>query len=133
MMHDAISHWVNELNTVFIRANADDGEVSKVPFSMKRVAGSFTEDALWKQMITEISGIKALKDNATAWKVPYYRVFSSPYFPAFGLNTERYLSVFSLNAGKDRPEQTPYLDTSVQAILQQRNSNWSWERISKPP
>ena len=66
MMHDAISHWVNELNTVFIRANADDGEVSKVPFSMKRVAGSFTEDALWKQMITEILGIKALKDNATA-------------------------------------------------------------------
>ena len=66
MMHDAISHWVNELNTVFIRANADDGEVSKVPFSMKRVAGSFTGDALWKQVITDISGIKALKDNATA-------------------------------------------------------------------
>ena len=125
MMHDAISHWVNELNTVFIRANADDGEVSKVPFSMKSVAGSFTGDVLWKQMITEISGIKALKDNATAWKVPNYRVFSSPYFPAFGLNTERYLSIFSLNAGKYRPENTPYLDTSFQAILQQRNSNWS--------
>ena len=125
MMHDAISHWVNELNTVFIRANADDGEVSKVPFSMKSVAGSFTGDVLWKQMITEISGIKALKDNATAWKVPNYRVFSSPYFSAFGLNTERYLSIFSLNAGKYRPEKTPYLDTSFQAILQQRNSNWS--------
>ena len=27
------------------------------------------------------------------------RNFSGPYFPAFGLNTERYLSVFIPNAG----------------------------------
>ena len=26
----------------------------------------------------------------TAWKVPKYRVFSAPYFPVFGLNTETY-------------------------------------------
>ena len=26
----------------------------------------------------------------TAWKVPKYGVFSGPFFPAFGLNTERY-------------------------------------------
>ena len=26
----------------------------------------------------------------TAWKVPKYGVFSGPYFPVFGLNTERY-------------------------------------------
>ena len=26
----------------------------------------------------------------TAWTVSKYRVFSGPYFPAFGLNTERY-------------------------------------------
>ena len=43
------------------------------------------------------------------------RIFSGPYFPAFGLNTERYgdtpyLSVFSPNAGKYGPEKTPYLD-----------------------
>ena len=41
-------------------------------------------------------------------------VISGPYFPAFGLNTERYfvcLSVFSLNAGKYGPEVTPFLDT----------------------
>ena len=41
-------------------------------------------------------------------------VISVPYFPAFGLNTERYfvyLSVFSLNAGKYGPEVTPFLDT----------------------
>ena len=45
-----------------------------------------------------------------------YGVFSGPYFPAFGLNTEIYLripqtSVFSPNAGKCGPEKTPYLDT----------------------
>ena len=42
------------------------------------------------------------------------KVFSGPYFPAFGLNTERYyyyLSVFSPNARKYGPGKTPYLDT----------------------
>ena len=35
------------------------------------------------------------------------RSFSDPYFPAFGLNTGRseYLSVFSPNAGKHKPEK----------------------------
>ena len=34
-------------------------------------------------------------------------------FPAFGLNTDRYLhlSILSPNAGKYRPEITPFLDT----------------------
>ena len=36
----------------------------------------------------------------TMWKVTKYSVFSGPYFPVFGLN-----------AGKCRPEKTPYLDT----------------------
>ena len=41
-----------------------------------------------------------------------YGVISVPYFPAFGLNTERYdLSLFGPNAGKYGPEITPYLDT----------------------
>ena len=31
------------------------------------------------------------KSFSTAWKVSKYRVFSGPYFPAFGLNTEIYL------------------------------------------
>ena len=38
-----------------------------------------------------------------------YEVFSGPDFPAFGLNTERY--VFSPNAGKYGLEKTPYLNT----------------------
>ena len=37
-------------------------------------------------------------------------VFSGLYFPTFGLHTQ-YLSVFSQNTGKNRPEKTPYLDT----------------------
>ena len=39
-----------------------------------------------------------------------YGVFSGPYFPAFGLNKERY-GVFSPNVGKYGPEKAPYLDT----------------------
>ena len=43
-----------------------------------------------------------------------YGVFSGLYFPSFGLNTVRMQDnkVFSPNAGKYRPEKTPYLDTS---------------------
>ena len=49
----------------------------------------------------------------TACKVSNYGLFSGPYFPAFGLNTERYSypSIFSPNAGKYGQEKTPYLDT----------------------
>ena len=51
--------------------------------------------------------------------MPKYGVFSGPYFPAFGLNKERYavrrdteyLSIFSPNAGNYGPEKTPSLDT----------------------
>ena len=39
-------------------------------------------------------------------------VQSGPYFPAFGLDTERYFaSVFRPNAGKYGPEKTLYLNT----------------------
>ena len=48
-------------------------------------------------------------------KCPNMEFFCDPYFPAFGLNTEKYspyvLSVFSPNAGKYGPGKTPYLDT----------------------
>ena len=45
-------------------------------------------------------------------EVPKYGVISGSYFPAFGLNTERYFVYFhSPNMGKYGPETTPYLDT----------------------
>ena len=41
---------------------------------------------------------------------PNKEFFSGPYFPAFGLSTERYF-VFSPNTGKYGLDKTPYLDT----------------------
>ena len=51
--------------------------------------------------------------NYTAWKVSKYGVISGPYFPAFGLNTEKYLVSLRIQSelGKYGPEITPYLDT----------------------
>ena len=37
------------------------------------------------------SDIRIKSDMSTTWKVSKYGVFSGPYFPAFGLNTERYV------------------------------------------
>ena len=45
-------------------------------------------------------------DNATAWKVPKYGVFSGPYFP-----------VFSPNAGKYRPEKNFVFKHSSRSVL----------------
>ena len=42
-----------------------------------------------------------------------YGIFSGPYFPAFGLNTERYYG----------PENTPYLDT-FHAVLQNKHARY---------
>ena len=52
----------------------------------------------------------------TAGKMSKYGVFSGSYFPAFGLNTERYKVreirvIFSPNEGKYGPEKSRYLDT----------------------
>ena len=49
----------------------------------------------------------------TAWKVSKYGVFSSPYFPAFGLDTERYGVSLRIKSecGKIRSRKIPYLDT----------------------
>ena len=50
------------------------------------------------------------RENTLREKKSKYGLFSGSYFPAFGLNTERY-SVFSPNAGKYGREKTPCLDT----------------------
>ena len=54
----------------------------------------------------------------TAWKVFKYGVFSGLYFPAFGLNTERY------EVGKYGPENTPYLDTFHTVLICRRLSEF---------
>ena len=53
--------------------------------------------------------IKLFCNWPTVQKLAKYGNISGPYFPAFGLN--KYLSIFSSNAGKYGPEITPYFDT----------------------
>ena len=98
---------------------------------MKRVAGSFTGEALCKEMITEISGIKALKDNAfnnieavilqqrnkaTDPKKEYRRLHNDlkvciRYILVIG--SERFLQVYLLN----KIRQLNYLDYLLLKIL----------------
>ena len=49
----------------------------------------------------------------TVWKVSKYGVFSSPYIPAFGLNTEIYEENIRILSeyGKTRSRKAPYLNT----------------------
>ena len=64
MLHDGTTHWATDINTVFIRAVDDDDSVYKVPFSMKKVPGSFTGEVLCTELVSEISSVKKIKDNA---------------------------------------------------------------------
>ena len=68
-MHDSTTHWVKELNTIFIRVVGKDGTISKVPFCFDRVSGSFTGEALCEELIQKTSSVKVLKENA-AEKLP---------------------------------------------------------------
>ena len=66
------------------------------------------------------------KNHSLRKKCPSTEVFPGPYFPSFGLNTERYspyFSIFSPNAGKYGPEKTLYLDTfHAVTVLQKQPS-----------
>lgn len=99
LVHDATSHWVKEINTVIIRVVADDGEIFKVPFSMKKVPGSFTGEALCEELIDEISSIKVMKFDSAATKVPKVLKQNQPaYQPEYELKMiHDQLKVSSLN------------------------------------
>ena len=64
LLHDGTTHWANGINTVFVCVVTDDGAVYKIPYSMQKVAGSFTGEVLHEELISEISAIKLLKENA---------------------------------------------------------------------
>ena len=53
------------------------------------------------------------KVQSTCVKSVQIRSFSGPYFPVFGLNTERYFVSLRIQSeyGKIRTKKTPYLDT----------------------
>ena len=61
-------------------------------------------------MLTKCAYFLLDKEMSLREKCPNTDFFSGPYFPVFGLNTERY-AVFSPNAEKCGPEKTPYLYT----------------------
>ena len=69
-----------------------------------------------KQVVIIDDIIYPFRHTRTAWKVSKIGVFSGPYFPVFGPNTEIYF-VFSPNTGKYGPEKPPYLDTFHAVIL----------------
>ena len=64
-MHDATTHWVKQINTVFLRVVSGDGEIFKVPFSITRIPGSLTGEKLCDQLMAEISKVKNVPNNAT--------------------------------------------------------------------
>ena len=64
LLHNGTTHWANGINTIFVCVVTDDGAVYKIPYSMQKVAGSFTGEVLHEELISEISAIKILKENA---------------------------------------------------------------------
>ena len=64
-MHDALTHWVKEINKVFLRVVSGGGTIFKVPISVTRIPGSLTGEKLCDQLMTEISKIKYVLNNAT--------------------------------------------------------------------
>ena len=65
LLHDGTTHWATGINAVFVRVVADGGAAYKVPYSMRKVAGSFTGEVLREELISEISAIKILKKNCS--------------------------------------------------------------------
>ena len=64
LFHHETTHWANGINTVFVCVVTEDRVIYKVPYSMQKVAGSFTGEVLHEELISEISAIKILKENA---------------------------------------------------------------------
>ena len=65
-IHDATSHWVQEINTVFLRAVDDKGNIFKVSFGMKQVPGSLTGEVHCEEIISQVSQVKTVKNNAAS-------------------------------------------------------------------
>ena len=63
--------------------------------------------------IIQVRTRKTMIKETLREKCPNTEFFSGPYFPAFGLNTERY-SVFSPSAWKYGPEKTLYLGSGIE-------------------
>lgn len=64
LVHDATSHWLKELNTVFLKPVGRYGTIYKMLYSLKTVLDSSTGKALCAELAKEIPEIKPLKENA---------------------------------------------------------------------
>ena len=64
LLHDATSHYVKEVNSIFIRAVSPDGHVTKIPYCMHKVPGSLTGEVLCEELMEQISLTKGVHNNA---------------------------------------------------------------------
>ena len=72
--------------------------------------------------------------HIAAWKVSKYGVFSGPYFPAFGLNTERYGVPLRIKSkcGKIRFRKNSafgHFSRSVFLVLRLWTRYWDFEKV----
>ena len=51
LLRNATTSFVKKINTVFLQAEANEGGIFKVLFSMKQVPGSFTGEALCEELV----------------------------------------------------------------------------------
>ena len=54
---------MKEINTVFVRAADDIGNIHKVPFEMEQVPGSLTGEVLCDEIVKQVSRLKKVKGN----------------------------------------------------------------------
>ena len=64
-MHDGTTVWVLPINTVFLRVvDSKTLDIYKVPYSMRKVPGSFAREVLCEELIKHISGVKKVEGQS---------------------------------------------------------------------
>ena len=102
-MHDASTHWVKKLSTIFIRVVGKDGTIFKMSFSFDRVPGWFTGEALCEELIQKISWVKVLKGNAAEKLLDALRALWKEFVPEIELKKLHLkMKVFILDITKGR-------------------------------
>ena len=103
------NYTVDVYNDFLKKVNLFNWRLGFFNFFFSTNAGSYCYNYTvdWNQHC--IVKIKLFCNWPTVQKLAKYGNISDPYFPTFGLN--KYLSIFSPNAGKYGPEITPYFDT----------------------
>ena len=114
------------LRTLFHISSQTVFEMIKFGWQFKQKLKNYPDSnflkSKWRRLVTLLASLTEmatnflykgfLEDSNTAWKVSKYGDFSGPYFPAFGLNTERYGVSLRIQSeyGKIWTRKTPYFD-----------------------